>query len=71
MLVTSLIPNRIRSQYKKLDKLQHWQNLGNNINFAIICSIIHNFLYYKNYKSIRRLLNISENSLSENSHKIK
>ncbi|CAD8173286.1 unnamed protein product [Paramecium pentaurelia] len=70
MLVISLIPINIRSQYQKLDKLIYWQNLGNNLNFAIFCSIIHYFLNQKNYQPIQKFLNISQNSLSEDSHQL-
>ncbi|CAD8126012.1 unnamed protein product [Paramecium sonneborni] len=60
MLSTSLIPNSIKSQYSELEKAQYWQNLGDDQNIALFCSIIHYFLNQKNFRPILRFLNITD-----------
>ncbi|CAD8108563.1 unnamed protein product [Paramecium sonneborni] len=70
MLSTSLIPDSIKSQHSELEKQQYWQNLGNDQNIALFCSIIHYFLNQKNYKPIQKFLNINDKDLKEDFRQI-
>ncbi|CAD8181973.1 unnamed protein product [Paramecium octaurelia] len=71
MLATSIIPSKIRNQYSKIEKMLYWQNLGNKQNFAIFCSIVHFFMFQKNYQPIQKILNTNGKILTKDSQELK